>query len=379
MHHHTLVRALIVLALAAPISLGGCDKIKELTGGKESAKADKDDEEDEDDDKKDKKKKKKKDDGDKKSTGSSKPAETAAPVPPPAAAGAAAHLPDSCEVALNVNVNRLANHPAIAKEVMPLLDELLATPSPKDDDFKRFQTFMKSAGLTARSFHNLAGCVSNIGKGRKSEVFGFAVGGDLKPDSIMSAFEKVREASGKAPLTFTEVEGKKVLTDKDFALGQFPDGVLGAASSVDIYKRMLKPTDYAAGKYRLDMGKDLSFGLSDDFIAKELKGKGGKGKEQLEKVKKLSGFIDLSTGTAMVRIGTASAQDAKELDAFATVLASEFKKKASSPKLEDQLLSKMTNRIEGTDLIVEVPLPADTLNKAATMLADELRKSKGKI
>jgi uncharacterized protein YceK len=59
--HHTLVRALIVLALAAPISLGGCDKIKELTGGKESAKADNDDEEDEDDDKKDKKKKKKKD------------------------------------------------------------------------------------------------------------------------------------------------------------------------------------------------------------------------------------------------------------------------------------------------------------------------------
>jgi hypothetical protein len=113
----------LTLALGAPLVLGGCDKIKDLTGDKK-ASAEKDDDEDDD---RDKKKKKKEEKADAKS---GTPASSSAPTTPVATGAAASlkHMPDGCQVVLTLNASKVLAHPIVAKEIVPLIEQKLSDP-----------------------------------------------------------------------------------------------------------------------------------------------------------------------------------------------------------------------------------------------------------
>jgi hypothetical protein len=350
------------LALGAPVLLGGCDKIKELTGDKSSSS--KKDDDDDDDDRKKKKKKKDEEKGDAKSA---KPDASSSPALA-AANASSSHLPPGCQVVVTASFSKLLQHPAVAKEIVPLLEEIIANPNPKDDGTKKAQEFLKATGLSLKSFHNGAFCAVAFGPGKGNDSFGFAVGGDIKPASIIPALE--RSSIGFKPI---DVGGLKALSAKNGGVaGQFADGVIGLTTSEDIFKSMNAP---AGATYKIEPGRELSFATSDAFIEKQFKDD-KKSPEPFKTVKNISGWVDLSLGKAEARMVTGSPDDAKKLDGLVALLAGEFAKDQPAGSVEELLFKSLKSRIEGNDVVVELPIPEPLLAKGAAMLAAELKKVK---
>ncbi len=277
----------LALAMTLPITVGGCDKLKELTGDKSSAKKDSSDDEDEDDD--DKKKKKKNDKGDDKSARAPSSGAPSTPASPAGGSASSAHMPADCEAVITVNLSKLMQNPAMTKEIVPLLEEMIASPNPKQASTKKVQAFMKEAGLTLQSIHNGAMCVKNIGPAKNQEQWVFAFGGAIKPDSIIPALEKsgVLEAADKV----IDVDGRKALAAKEGALGQFPDGVLGLSSNIDMYKAATATSAATTSVYRIDPSHELAFALSDAFVQKKVK-EDTKAPEPMKAIKSVSGYVD---------------------------------------------------------------------------------------
>lgn len=362
----------LTLAIGAPVLLGGCDKLKELTGDSKS-QAKKDDDDDDDDKKKQKKKKDKeteKDDGN-----SAKADNTAGPSSPVVASGSAssAHMPSGCQVVITANLAKLMAHPAVEKEIVPLLEEILANPAPKNNGTKKLQEFMKVTGISLKNIHNAAFCAIAFTPGTGGDSFAMAVGGDIKPDSIIPALEKSN--LGFNPI---EVDGRKALSGKDGeAGGQFADGVVGLATSVEIYKAMSAP-GAAGAAHRIDPSRELSFSLSEGLLKKSLRDD-KKTPEPMKAVKTASGFIDLTGGKAEARLVTGSPDEAKKLDGLVALLAGEFEKDQKPGSLEELLFKTVKSRVEGNDVVIELPIPELMLTQGAALLAAELKKAKATL
>ncbi|MBL9028247.1 MAG: hypothetical protein JNL21_39000 [Myxococcales bacterium] len=355
----------LTLALGAPVVLGGCDKIKDLSGDKK-ASAEKDD------DDRDTKKKKRKDD-EKADAKSGTPASSGAPSSAPAmpvAAGAAAslkHMPAGCQVVLTLNASKVLAHPIVAKEIVPLIEQKLSAPPGSDEDVKKLQEFLKVTGLSLKGLHDGAFCGIGFSKGKGGDTWGLAIGADLKPDSIVPAFEKEGGA------TVLDVDGRKALQAKNGMVGgQFADGVAGLATNTDVFKKM---NAASAPTYKVDAGRDFSFVVSEELIKTAIKDD-KKTPEPMKAMNGASGFIDLGAGKAEVRLVTGSPEDAKKLDGLVALLLGEFAKDQKPGSLEEMLFKTVKTRMDGSDVVLELPIPEAMLSQAAAFVVAELKKMK---
>jgi hypothetical protein len=300
----------LVLAMSAPVTLTGCDQLKDLLGDKKASTS----KEDDDHDARKPKQDKDLDEGDSKSAKS----DSSSAPSPPASVGqsSTAHMPAGCEFVVTMNLSKVTSHPAVTKELLPVVQDLLATPSPKDPGVKKLQAVAKTTGLSLKSLQNLAYCSIHHTKGKGPDTYAMAIGGDFKPETIIPAFEKTED-----PGTVLDIDGRKALKDKTGAVaGQFGDAVFGLGSNTDVFKSMSTTPSSA---YQIDPSRDLSFVMNERFIktflkedAKELKG--------IKAMTGASGWIDLSAAKVEVRLITGSPDDAKKLDRLIALFAGDF-------------------------------------------------------
>jgi hypothetical protein len=358
---------LLGLVLAFGIPAFGCGS---------EAKKDKDESAESD---KSEKKDKKKDKGEK-ASGSATAAPTAAPgggaTAPTAAAGSAfAHLPADCQVAVTFDLGKMLAHPAFQKEVAPLLEQIVATPSPKDEEFKKFQAFVQKTGTSPKSVKTVSVCVKGLDQPGADGDWGFVLGGDFKPDSIVPALEEHKDPTDKV----IEVEGKKAITSDKATVGQFSDATIGLAKTLDIFKALSGSNDHATALYKMDTTKELAFAAAESLIVAKIKND-PKTPEPFKGLKKVSGFADLAANKVTMRLTVGSADEATKLNALLILMKDEFAKKPSSNQFgEGDALKSATSRIEGNDVVVEATFPATSLDGAAKLLAEELKKAKSKI
>ena len=357
--------------------LSGCDDIKDKLGmseKKETASKE---------DSKDKKEKKKaaddeEEDTDKAKAGSSAsaaaPASTsAAPTAPSAPLGApgkaAAHLPSDCDAVVTLNIAKVLAHPAFASQVVPALDEAMKKASTEGPDAAKKDAFFKETGISPKAFSDLALCIKD---GGSEPLVGLVAAGSITPDSVVPAIEK-GDPSAKDKIK--DLDGRKVLSDGKFTLGQYADGSLGFAQSDDMFRAMGSTGDAATAKYRIDGNKEISLVIPEGSIAKLAK---GQAPAELSAVKSISISLDLTGGKAVVRAATTSADEAKKLEALFTVLKSEAGGKlAGAPPGTAELLKSATSRVEGNDLVIEAALPADAMTSLATLIATGLKEESG--
>ncbi len=362
----------IALLISAGLLAAGCDKLGSSKKDESSA----DDSKKKDDSKKSDKKSDTKSSADAKADGTAAPSGAATAAPAPVAAGdakAAAHLPSDCEIGVHFQVGKLISNAAFQKDVVPSLDEMLATEKPKDKDFADFQGFMKDAGLDwKKSIQDVAVCVTSL---EKSPQWALAIGGDIKPDSILPALEKHQ---GKSKLEPIDVGGVKGLGDKKGSIVQLSDGTIVFSETKDFLAKLV-PSGDGASKLKLDLGKELSFAVSEAGM-KAAFATGKKAPDEFQAIQHVEGSIDLGSGKAVVRLATGSAEAAKKLDALLTLMKSQFEKQAAGNKFgEADALKGTTSKIEGNDVLIESAIPAGTLDKAAAALGEQLKKSKGKM
>jgi hypothetical protein len=259
------------------------------------------------------------------------------------------------------------------KEVVPLVDDILANPKPKDKDFADFQGFLKDAQLDwKKSLQDVAVCVADIDK---KPTWAMIVGGDIKPDTILPALEKHQGKSKLEPIDVARVKG---LGDKKAAVVQLADGSIGFSETKDFLAKIV-PTGDGAQKLKLDLGKELSFSVSEAGMKAALSS-GKRAPDELQAIQHVEGSIDLGSGKSVIRLATGGADAAKKLDALITMMKSQFEKQAKGNQFgEADALKSLSSKIEGNDVVLEAALPAGTLEKAAGALAEQLKKTKSKM
>lgn len=362
-----------VLVLASVLSLSfavaGCgDKAAEKTDDKASEKKEtKDDKKDKKDDvaKKDDAKKDdvaKKDDAKKDSVAAS-------------SGSAASHIPAECDIALHLDLAKVVAHPLVAKEIIPVLDAMIATPSPKDEKFKAFQAFVKENGFDIKkSLKDAAICMTNLDAG-KPDV-SFILAGDFKPETIVASIEKNRTPSNKTPIV--DIDGRKALSDAKFTMGQLSDGSIGISDKADSWKALNGTNDNATSKFKLDLGKEVALSIPDGVIKKAIeKNPPRKGADELKQIKNLTGFIDLTGYKSEFKLGCDSADAANKINAYIVVAKSEFEKQA--PPSAAEALKSLKTRVDGSDIVIEATIPQAALEDSIKMMKATLEKEKAKL
>ncbi|NUP13587.1 MAG: hypothetical protein HOW73_46725 [Polyangiaceae bacterium] len=300
-------------------------------------------------------------------------ASPAAPAPAaPSASSSApayAHLPADCQFAMTIDLKKTLGHPSLTS-VHPIVEQILATPDAKDPDAKKFLTLLKDTGINAKSFHAAALCVKNVGGGKEDVVF--VVSGDIKPDSVVQALEKVEGTKKKAQ----EVDGRMVMSDEKLTVGQYADGSIGFANKLDVWRAASATGDHATTTYKLDTSKELSFNLAEGLIREQMS-KGRKAPDELKNIKSARGFIDLTAMKAETRLAMPTADDANKTNALLILMKSQFEKQATTNEFGQQdALKSATSRIDGTDIVIEVAIPQKSLEQGVKALTAELEKAK---
>lgn len=361
-----------VLVLASVLSLSfavvGCgDKAAEKTDDKAS------DKKEQKDDKKDTKGDAKKDDAKKDDTGKKDDAKKDTVAA--SSGSAASHLPAECDLALHVDLAKVVAHPLIAKELIPVLDEMIATPAPKDEKFKAFQAFVKENGFDIKkSLKDAALCMTNLDAGKPDVAMILA--GDFKPETIVASIEKNRTPSNKTPII--DIDGRKALSDAKFTMGQLADGSLGISDKAETWKGLNATGDSATSKFKLDLGKEIALSIPDGVIKKAIeKNPPRKGADELKQIKTLAGFVDLTGYKSEFRLGCESADAANKINAYIVVAKSEFEKQA--PPSAAEALKSLKTRVEGNDVIIEATIPQAALEDSVKMMKATLEKEKAKL
>jgi hypothetical protein len=370
MKNHPWVLGFVALSLVT----GACgDKSKDATGsatadapGTSSSSAS--------DDKSDKKKHHEhaKSDASGKPDDSSKPGDSkdsaVAPTAPAGAAGAAlSHLSDDCQIAAHIDLGQLIANPSFQKEIVPGLDDVLATES-KDKDFGKFQAFLKEAGLDyKKSIHDVAICVGDVKNAEHS--WSVIIGTDMKPDTLAPAMGK--EAKKGA---VEDLDGHKVFVAEKVTIGQ-GDGVVIIAADKDMYKKTLAAK--GASAFTIDASKYLAFEVRENAM-KSLLTLDPKTPDQLKGLKAVKGGSDLASLKTELVGECNTPDDAKNLEAFVTLMKGELAKKAAGSPGAD-VLKSLTSKVDGSNVVVEITTPQDSFDQGLKMVGAQLKEAKTKL
>ncbi|MFO0552760.1 MAG: hypothetical protein U0271_30490 [Polyangiaceae bacterium] len=309
---------------------------------------------------------------------------TPAPAPtapaasaPSGATGVAAwsHLPQNCDIAATMDLGKTLASPTFSKDVTPKIDDILGMPSSKDKSFDHFLAFMRDASLTRQSFSTLAACLRETGK--KDPSYLLVVGGDLKPGTLIPALEKAASAKAKDDLEISEVNGIKIGTikSKNVTIGQFADGSIALSDDVEFLKAGMATGNNAA-TLGLDTSKEISLVVGQKMIQSKIAT--GKAKDVLAAMTSIAAEVDLGSKRAQARAKTKSPEDAKKLDSLITLGKDEVIKKEKNPALVD-LLKAVQSRVDGNDVVIELPIPDKSLEMAAQTLTGLLAQAKTKL
>ncbi len=307
---------------------------------------------------------------------SATPLEVAVPVPSapglteaPSQPDAVAHLPSGCDAAIAVDLAKLSNHAAVAKEIMPRLERLISATS-NDASAQRFQQFVKESGLELRRLRGLAVCV-HAEEGTETTATVLLDAG-LRPGTVVPALLKSRNPSKPAP-NLTESGGAQFIGDEEMTATQFADGVVGFGESVARLKLAMKAGDNARA-YKLDRTRDLTFFVGKDLVQSGVASRFNKSSEFLDGVEQLTGTADLSTGRLQLFVHASSVDGAKKVDALTTLVKDLVVKEGKVPKQfgADAALKSLNSRLDGSNVILEATFPAKGITDAAKFIGAQL-------
>lgn len=316
---------------------------------------------------------------------SSAPTSTApsgtASAPSPALPGgtAFAHVSSECELIVIGDIAKVRALPAVAKQLVPKLDELYKKAKPKNEALKKAVATARELGLTPSTVQNVALC--GKGFGQDKPTFGALAATELKPGSVISFFEKATGTSGSGgPLkdlggSMKEVGGVKVVAAPNGVVGQLSDGVLQYASQDEMFA-LLVPTSDALSRLSVDATKELAFYASEPFIKRELRKPGSKTAEAFEDVTELHGLVDLVTSKATVRATTTSSFAALKLATGVALMKDDIAKEnlGKNPYGAADIVRSIVATTDGADVLLEATIPASSLDAAAAGMAKELEE-----
>jgi hypothetical protein len=282
------------------------------------------------------------------------------------------HLPADCDVVGRIDIAKVWSQPAMAKDVLPLLDQIAKKPDAKSQDFKAFQGFLTETGLDLKSsFKSAALCVRNIAAQPK---FAFVVAGDLKPETLVAALAKM-PMKGKKP-TVVDIDGRKAISDAKFTMGQAADGALVFADDKALFQATTATGDSYQSKYQLPLQGEYGIVVA-DTVAKAMASKDKSMPKEFGAVGRITASVDLAASKAVARLACTTPDDATKINAMLVLMKAQFKEKLEKSGAKNQfgegkVLDSATSKVEGNDVLIEITLPAELMEQGAKMTAEQL-------
>ncbi len=296
------------------------------------------------------------------------------------------HVPPGCDVLMRVDVGQLLALPSVQKHLVPELDAIQQGAT--DPDAKKVQELLTKAGIDPKKdIKDGVMCAVGIDQGDANEKFVFVLGGELRPEALVPALKEVDGSK----VTEISIDGRKAAqgTDKDgstYIMGQAADAAIVFASDRALYEAAVKDSTTYQSEYNLAVNTEASFVVGKALIDKGAT-EGGRSNpftRDLGAVTRVAGILTLANPRGEVRITAKSPADAKKINTTITTLLPAIKRSAGREKSqagEIEALAAAKTRIDGNDVVVDLPWTTAGVEQAAQKLAELLRqeRQKGKI
>ena len=297
------------------------------------------------------------------------------------------HLPPGCDVVLRANAAQMLEVPAVKTHLLPVLEEMQSGAG-TDPDAKAIEDLFRSAGIDARTdLKDAAMCLKGLSGPRSERKFVVVIGGDLRPETAVNAWEKVDRRSREKPV-LAKADGRIVGRSQSQAgeaivAGQASDAAIVVSNDEALFAAAMKESSAYESEYALPTGPEVAIVVGATTV-RDAVAQGGPNPflKDVAAISRVVGTASLKDAKSEVRLATPSPQSAKSLlDLYSLMLGPMMKQelarqKGRAPGME--ILMNAKPSVDGNDFVLSAQgSPAD-VDAAAKELARMLREERKK-
>jgi hypothetical protein len=294
------------------------------------------------------------------------------------------HLPPTCDVVARADVAKIQALPSFQAKVKPVLDELASEATALDDpDMADLRSFLVEARLDpVRDIEEVALCVSDPVGGAK---FAVIVGGVFSSEGVVDAAAKRGESSERVTIAGRSVvKSRSKKAGVTVFLGQAEDGAIVFSNDEGLLAGALEKSDAHQAIYKLPLDAEASVVVTSGLMTKQAERiKANPFAKGFASVTGASGSLGLASPGGKARLYTASPAAAADVERELSGLLALARLKGSilggggggKPTLMDALTNLKTS-VDGSDVVLELPVKAEDVAAAMDAAAEALRKAK---
>jgi len=297
------------------------------------------------------------------------------------------HLPSGCDLVVRANVAQMLAVPAVKTHLLPVLEEMQSGAG-TDPDAKSVEELFRASGTDAKNdLKDFAVCVKGLSGPDSGKKFLVVVGGDLRPETVVAAWEKVDRRSRDKPV-LSKVDGRLVarVRDRDgeaIIAGQASDGAVVVSNDEGLFAAAAKESSAHESDYTLPTAPEAAVVMTAGAV-REAIAQGGSSPflKDVAAITRVVGTASLADAKVELRLATASAQSAKGLfDIYNLMLGPMMKQelgrqKGKAPGVE--ILMNAKPAVDGNDFVVSAQGTPAEVDAAARELARLLREQRKK-
>lgn len=308
-------------------------------------------------------------------------------LPAKQASAAYKHVPQGCDVVVRANVAQMMDVPAVKTHLLPVLEEMQLSAA-TDPDARDADELLSSAGIDAKKdLKDVAVCVKGVSLPKSQQKVLLVLGGDLRPETVVAAWEKVDRRTAERPAV-TRSDGRAVgrarMQDGDTIIaGQAADAAIVLTNDEGLFAGAVKESSAYQTDYALPVTSEASVSVGPAVMRDAVAG-GGPNPflRDLNAITRIVGTASLAEARLELRLGTSSAQAAKGLlDVYNLVFGPMLKQQIGGLKEKApgaDVLAKAQPRIDGTDFVLSAQGTSADVEAAAKELARILREERKK-
>lgn len=308
-------------------------------------------------------------------------------LPPKQASVAWKHMPSGCDVVMRANVAQMRDVPAVKTHLLPIVDEIQGQAA-TDPDAKSIDDLLKSSGIDAKTdLKDFAMCVKGVNGPDSQQKFLFVIAGDLRPETIVSAWEKVDRRTATHP-TISKSDGRMVgrAVSKEgdtIIAGQAADGAIVLANDEGLFAGAAKESSAFQGEYALPTTVEAAVGVGSAVMREALAG-GGQNPfmKDVAGIQRIVGTVSLAEARVELRLGTSSPKEAKGLvDLYNLAIGPMLKQEVKKAEASVPGISVLTNAkpvVDGNDFVLTAQGTSADVEAAVKELARVIREQQKK-
>lgn len=305
-------------------------------------------------------------------------------LPPKQASAAHRHLPQGCDLVARASLAQMMEVPAVKQHLVPVIEELQRGGA--DPASAQISSVTGAAGIDAqRDIKDVAVCAKGIDKGGRDQKVALVIGGDLRPETLVPAIEKI-ELRKAEKAQVSKVNGRLVArmraSDGETAiLGQAADGAIVVTNDEALFTAATGDPAARDSEYGLPLAADGAVTITASAMQSAL-AKGGPNPflKDVNAITRAVATASLADARLELRLVTTSAQSAKGLaDVYSLILAPMVRQQLAAMKGKAPGVDVLMNAkaaVDGADFVLTAQgSPAD-VEAAVRELARILREEK---